>query len=257
MSRSRSNKEGRLCELVRSSSGSTQPPSTRQGHLSRAANQTQPRIATTRALLAPKFPIELPRRLRVELSPPSPLPLPLGCPSTRRLYLARTQPRIRVISNRPPMSEPSRHLRRLRRSFLIKESRSTPSSHRTTEASRCCSAWAGRVQVRVWVSLETVSFFFSSLLSNSCPVPSKSTSSLLRPRLSSGRTQPIPMVVSTPGLGIGKLSQDTRVLDEVVGKGRREMESERWAGLSESERGKGVVSLVPPSSFSLSLGEQS
>lgn len=50
------------------------------------------------------------------------------------------------------------------------------------------------------------------------------------------------MVVSTPGLGIGKFSQDVRVIEEVVGKGRREMESERWAGKSESERGKGVVS---------------
>lgn len=50
------------------------------------------------------------------------------------------------------------------------------------------------------------------------------------------------MVVSTPGLGIGKFSQDVRVIDEVVGKGRREMESERWAGMSEMERGKGVVS---------------
>jgi len=61
------------------------------------------------------------------------------------------------------------------------------------------------------------------------------------------------MVVSTPGLGIGKFSQDVRVIDEVVGKGRREMESERWAGMSENERGKGAVSsalpsfLVPPS----------
>lgn len=56
-----------------------------------------------------------------------------------------------------------------------------------------------------------------------------------------GRTTPIAIPEPTPGLGIGKLGQETRNLDEVTSKGRRELASERWAGMSEEERGREVV----------------
>ncbi|CED82333.1 Zinc finger, C2H2 [Phaffia rhodozyma] len=55
-----------------------------------------------------------------------------------------------------------------------------------------------------------------------------------------GRTEPIPIKTAAPGLGIGKLKQDTRVMDEVMLKGRRDMESERWAGMSVEERARGA-----------------
>ena len=58
-----------------------------------------------------------------------------------------------------------------------------------------------------------------------------------------GRTQPIPMTVSTPGLGIGKLGQDVRVIDTVVGKGRRDMDVERYATMSSAERG--IIEVSP------------
>jgi hypothetical protein len=59
--------------------------------------------------------------------------------------------------------------------------------------------------------------------------------------LDAGRTTPIPLAAPTPGLGIGKLNQDSRLLDEVVSKGRKELASERWAGMSEEDRQKGLV----------------
>lgn len=58
------------------------------------------------------------------------------------------------------------------------------------------------------------------------------------------------MTVSTPGLGIGKLSQDVRVIDEVVTKGRREMDSERYAAMDSAERGKAEVSQASHSDHS-------
>jgi hypothetical protein len=59
------------------------------------------------------------------------------------------------------------------------------------------------------------------------------------------------MTVSTPGLGIGKLNQDVKVIETVVGKGRRDMEVERYATMTSAERG--ILEVGPDSMISPGL----